>query len=149
MGDAAMILNRQDRVSIHVEGLSRFWRRVRKELKFGRRNATVCFVTDVEITRLNRTYRAKRKATDVLSFPFEEGKKSRLRKTDAGKYLGDIAIAPAVAMRNAPRFGRTLDEELRILMLHGALHLLGYDHEADDGEMDRREVRLRTRLGLR
>lgn len=64
------------------------------------------------------------------------------------RYLGDIAIAPAVALRNALRFGRAFDYEMRILILHGILHLLGYDHETDSGQMDRRENRLRRELGL-
>jgi probable rRNA maturation factor len=63
-------------------------------------------------------------------------------------YLGDIAIAPAVARRNAIRFGRTFDQEMRILILHGILHLMGYDHETDQGQMERREIRLRRDLGL-
>lgn len=63
-------------------------------------------------------------------------------------YLGDIAIAPAVARRNALRFGRTFESEMRILILHGMLHLLGYDHETDAGQMDRKERRLRRALGL-
>jgi probable rRNA maturation factor len=63
-------------------------------------------------------------------------------------YLGDIAIAPAVARRNALRVGRAFDHEMRILILHGILHLLGYDHETDTGQMDRREKRLRRELGL-
>jgi rRNA maturation RNase YbeY len=66
----------------------------------------------------------------------------------SASYLGDIAIAPGVALRNARRFGRTLPEELRILILHGVLHLMGHDHETDNGEMDRRETRLRRQLGL-
>ncbi len=66
----------------------------------------------------------------------------------SASYLGDIAIAPAVARRNARRFGRTFDDEMRILILHGILHLMGYDHETDTGEMDRREQRLRRALGL-
>jgi probable rRNA maturation factor len=66
----------------------------------------------------------------------------------SGKYFGDIAIAPAVARRNARRFGRTFDNEMRILILHGILHLMGYDHEADDGQMERRENRLRRELKL-
>lgn len=66
----------------------------------------------------------------------------------ASEYLGDIAIAPGVARRNARRFGRRFGQELRILMLHGALHLLGYDHERDHGEMERLERRVRRRLGL-
>jgi len=68
--------------------------------------------------------------------------------TSSASYLGDIAIAPAVARRNARRFGRTLNDELRILILHGILHLMGYDHETDNGEMERREQRLRRALGL-
>ena len=63
-------------------------------------------------------------------------------------YLGDIAICPAVARRNARRLGRTLDGEMRILILHGILHLMGYDHERDTGQMERRERRLRRALGL-
>ena len=62
--------------------------------------------------------------------------------------LGDIAIAPAVAKRNAQNYGRSFPTELKILILHGALHLLGYDHEADRGEMGRTEKQLRRRLGL-
>ncbi|HEV2489898.1 MAG TPA: rRNA maturation RNase YbeY [Candidatus Acidoferrales bacterium] len=65
-----------------------------------------------------------------------------------GSYLGDIAIAPAVARRNARLTGRSLDDELRVLILHGVLHLLGYDHETDDGKMARLELRLRRRLGI-
>jgi probable rRNA maturation factor len=63
-------------------------------------------------------------------------------------YLGDVAIAPAVARGNARRLGRTLDGEMKILILHGMLHLLGYDHETDHGQMERRERRLRCVLGL-
>ena len=72
----------------------------------------------------------------------------RLRLKMLPGYLGDIAIAPAVARRNALRFGRAFDHEMRILILHGILHLLGYDHETDAGQMDRREHRLRRDLGL-
>jgi probable rRNA maturation factor len=63
-------------------------------------------------------------------------------------YLGDIAIAPEVARRNAKKFGRSLGDEMRILILHGILHLMGYDHETDTGQMERREKRLRRELGL-
>jgi len=66
----------------------------------------------------------------------------------AGRYLGDIAISPATARRYAKKNGRSLAAELRILMLHGVLHLLGYDHESDRGEMDRLEAKLRRRFGL-
>ena len=81
----------------------------------------------------------------------------RVRKDDlldaaaanhSAQYIGDIAIAPAVAKRNASRFGRSFDDEMRILILHGILHLMGYDHEADDGQMERRENKLRRELRL-
>jgi probable rRNA maturation factor len=149
-----MILNRQRRVPIQPTGLSRFLARVRRELKLGRRKVTICLMNDAEIAGLNSRFRGKRKPTDVLSFPAEalnsNGRKGRhrLAKRASGNYLGDIAISPAAARRNARRYGRTLDEELRVLMLHGVLHLLGYDHEADNGQMDRAETRLRRRLGL-
>ena len=66
----------------------------------------------------------------------------------SASYLGDIAIAPVVARENARRLGRTLNDELRVLILHGILHLVGYDHETDNGEMERRELRLRRTLGI-
>jgi len=65
-----------------------------------------------------------------------------------GECLGDIAISPATARRYAKKNGRKLSSELRVLILHGVLHLLGYDHETDRGEMDRVERKLRRRLGL-
>jgi len=101
------------------------------------RTATVAvsLVSDVEIARLNRTYRGKHGATDVLSFP-------------AGGRGGDIAISPAAARRNARADGRAVNQELRVLILHGVLHLAGYDHETDQGQMERREHQLRRRLGI-
>jgi probable rRNA maturation factor len=120
-------------------------------------SVTVCLVTNSEIAKWNRAYRHKVGPTDVLSFPVEEEaapavRRSRLhRKAKRGRatdYLGDIAIAPAVARRNARRFGRSFSEEMRILILHGLLHLIGYDHETDTGQMDRRERRLRRELGI-
>jgi len=88
------------------------------------------------LRRLNRDYRGKDRPTDVLSFPgggAEEG-------------LGDVVISVETAERNARALGRTLPQELDVLALHGFLHVLGYDHEADDGTMDRLERRLRKRI---
>jgi probable rRNA maturation factor len=88
----------------------------------------------------------------VLSFPEERPRKpgtlAQQVKKAQGKFLGDIAIAPGVARRNAKELGRTLPDELKALILHGVLHLLGYDHETDRGEMERIEIRLRRRLGI-
>jgi len=88
------------------------------------------------LRRLNRDYRGKDRPTDVLSFPGDGG--------EAG--LGDVVVSVETAERNARALGRTLPQELDVLALHGFLHVLGYDHEADDGTMDRLERRLRKRI---
>ena len=165
-----MILNQQRRVRVSISGLEKFLAAARKRLRLAPRSLTVALVTDSQITRWNRAYRGKNRPTDVLSFPADvfpaepattrkhrqprpaRGRRaprlSAFRTASASQYLGDIAIAPAVARRNAQRFGRAFDHEMRILILHGILHLLGYDHETDMGQMDRRENRLRRDLGL-
>lgn len=148
-----MILNRQRSVRLPLRALELFLRRVRRELALGKAHVTVCLVSDAEIAGMNQRFRKKHGPTDVLSFPAVMRRKPlRLRPTLVavadGESLGDIAIAPGVAKRNAKNYGRTLLGELKILILHGVLHLLGYDHEADRGEMDRTEKRLRRRLGL-
>jgi probable rRNA maturation factor len=91
---------------------------------------------DGAVRTLNARYRGKDKATDVLSFPGPGGSEG----------LGDIVISVETAERNARDLGRTLAQELDILALHGFLHVLGYDHETDDGTMERTERRLRRRL---
>jgi probable rRNA maturation factor len=91
---------------------------------------------DRAVRALNARYRGKDKPTDVLSFPGPGG--------EAG--LGDIVISVDTAARHAREYGRTLPQELDVLALHGFLHVLGYDHETDDGTMDRLEKRLRRRL---
>ncbi len=104
------------------------------------------------MARLNETYRNKKGTTDVLSFPAEARQRPGTLETHLqkvrGRQLGDIAISPAVAKQNAKLYKRRLPEELQILILHGLLHLLGYDHEKDRGEMNRVEMRLRRRLGI-
>ena len=92
---------------------------------------------------LNQTFRKKHGPTDVLSFPANGP-----RPAQAAEYIGDIAISPETARRNARRFSRSLPVEMRILILHGMIHLAGFDHESDHGEMDRLERRLRKRLGV-
>jgi probable rRNA maturation factor len=94
-----------------------------------------CLITsDRELRRLNRRFRGKNYATDVLSFPMDGG--------------GEIAISLDRAMEQAREYGHAVADEVRILMLHGVLHLAGMDHETDSGEMARAEVRWRRRLGL-
>ena len=124
--------------------LDQFSQRALRQLELKSDSANVAFVSDAEITRLNKIYRKKNKPTDVLSFPAQTSPK----RPNRNKFLGDIAIAPAVARRYAKKNGRTLENEICILILHGILHLLGYDHETDQGQMDRIEHRLRRKLGL-
>jgi probable rRNA maturation factor len=148
-----MILNRQRTARLSRRPLESFLRRVWDELGLEGTEATICLVSDAEIARMNATFRGKKAPTDVLSFPAtEERRPLRINRVRRGPikegYLGDVAISPAMAGRNAKTYGRTLGNEIRILMLHGVLHLLGYDHETDRGEMDRLERKLRLRLGL-
>ena len=106
-------------------------------------SVAIALVTDAKIARLNKTYRKKNKSTDVLSFPAQSAK-----RPNKNKFLGDIAIAPATARRYAKKNGRMLESEICVLILHGILHLLGYDHETDRGQMDRVEQKLRRKLGI-
>jgi probable rRNA maturation factor len=101
---------------------------------------TVLLTTDREIRRLNRQFRGKDKATDVLSFPADV--------PGPEKIAGDLAISVARARCQSVEQGHPLRTELKVLILHGLLHLAGYDHEIDTGQMERRERLLRGRLGL-
>jgi probable rRNA maturation factor len=164
-----MILNRQRRVRVSVQELERFLARARRALGIPADALTVCLVENAEIARWNQAYRGKKGPTDVLSFPADGALPMQMKRTGRGRisprkglrpsrsrafsvisnhYLGDIAIAPAVARQNSRRFGCTFSAEMRILILHGILHLMGYDHETDEGRMDRRERRLRRQMGL-
>jgi len=93
---------------------------------------------DAELRRLNKRFRGKNSTTDVLSFPSAGG----------NVFAGDVAISADRARAQATEHGHSIDDELRILMLHGALHLKGMDHETDSGKMARAETRWRKRLGL-
>lgn len=111
---------------------------------------TVAIVSDGRMQSLNRTFRGKDYATDVLSFPSEPADAHVAATRPKGaRFLGDVVIAGGVAARQAGEAGHPLRTELRILALHGLLHLLGYDHETDDGAMARLEARLRKKAGLR
>jgi probable rRNA maturation factor len=141
-----MVLNRQRRVRVALAPLLEFCERARRELGFPQESVTIQLLSDPAIARLNRRFRGKRGPTDVLSFP-AAARRANSRSRPQG-YLGDIAISPETARRNARRFSRDVPTELRILLLHGMIHLAGYDHESDTGQMDRMERRMRRRLGL-
>ena len=112
----------------------------------------MAFVSDAEIAQWNEEFRNKKGPTDVLSFPATAGARHNVagkqKSASTGEILGDIAIAPETARRYARKNGRTLNRELRVLMLHGVLHLMGYDHESDAGQMNRIEQKLRRKLGI-
>jgi probable rRNA maturation factor len=108
-----------------------------------RGEVSVLLTTDDGIRGLNRRFRKKNKATDVLSFPVVDSGHGL-----AGDLAGDLAISVETAARQAREQGHKLSVELRVLMLHGLLHLAGLDHETDDGAMARKERRLRAKLGL-
>jgi len=117
--------------------LSAFLEELSQRVTRGR--SIACLIADdAELRRLNHAFRRKNYATDVLSFPSVKG----------NGHAGDVAISIDRARAQAIEYGHSLSDELRILMLHGALHLAGMDHEKDSGEMARAEARWRKRFGL-
>jgi len=104
---------------------------------------SILLTGDERIRELNRQFRKKDKPTDVLSFPAVEWGEGHYKQ-----HLGDLAISLDTAARQAEAFGHSLAAEVKILILHGTLHLAGYDHEQDEGEMARVEARLRKELDL-
>jgi probable rRNA maturation factor len=150
-----MILNQQREVRVARRPLESFLRRVKRELGLSQSDVTVCLISDKAMARLNQDFRKKKGPTDVLSFPsvvrskpVQLRRKSNATNSMDRESIGDIAISPATARRYAKNNGRHLASELRVLILHGVLHLLGYDHETDRGEMDQIEQKLRKRFGL-
>lgn len=124
-----------DRADAAARGLGPWLKKISPATAKG--DLCIALVSDRRMRALNRQFRGKDYATDVLSFP-----------SDDRGFLGDIVIATGVAARQAREAGHPLRTELRVLSLHGLLHLLGYDHEADDGKMARVEARLRRKAGL-
>ncbi|MEY4636427.1 MAG: Endoribonuclease YbeY [Acidobacteriota bacterium] len=107
-----------------------------------RGDVSIAVVSDRRMRALNRQFRGQDAATDVLSFP-------ATHVPGVSSFLGDIVIAAGVAARQAREAGHPVSTELRVLALHGLLHLLGYDHDTDGGKMARAEARLRKKAGLR
>jgi probable rRNA maturation factor len=134
-GDIALLFHITQR--LRRPELRRFLEDLTRRITRGR--AISCLITDdTEIRRLNRRFRNKNSATDVLSFPSGE----------SNGFAGDLCISIDRAKAQAAQHGHSVEDELRILMLHGALHLTGLDHESDSGEMAKAEARWRKRLGL-
>lgn len=136
--EGSSILFRRPAADLRPRALAGYARKLEREIAQGR--AFECLITgDAELRKLNRQFRGKDEATDVLSFPAEAGRRAP---------LGSLAISMARARAQARRFGHSAEIEVRVLMLHGLLHLLGYDHETDAGRMARAEKRWRVALGL-
>ena len=133
---------------VSARGLARWLERVAPARARG--SVSVALVADARVRALNRRYRRRNRTTDVLSFPNSaDGSSPRLPDPQRAPYLGDIVIARGIARRQAEAAGHSEDTELRVLALHGLLHLLGYDHERDGGTMARAERALRLKGGLR
>ena len=137
---APRLIHRQRMISADWREVKEFLSRLPVALV--RSSYSVCLLSDRAIRRYNQRYRQKNEATDVLSFPMGP------LQVGEEDYLGDILISVETAQRNAARLGLRLEDEIKLLILHGLLHLLGQDHERDSGQMARNERRWAVRLGL-
>jgi len=138
------IINRQRKFPIAAARWETFAAKALKALPVKNANATVVFVSNRAMAELNRRWRGKRGTTDVLSFAAAQ---DRFEKSE-GLNLGDVVISVEQAARQAKENKLSLNTEVAQLILHGLLHLCGYDHATDKGEMNRLELRLRKRLDI-
>ena len=138
------VVNRQRKVTLDLPRWEKFTATTLGVLPASGSGVTVAFVSDRMMRDLNRRWRGKTGTTDVLSFPAEQ---DEFEKSE-GPTLGDVVISVDQAARQAAENKLTMDEELAQLILHGLLHLCGYDHSTDNGEMNQLELRLRRRLGI-
>ena len=142
MNDPPVILNRQRKHKVSVARLRQFAKLLLQKLCLDGDNFTIVLVSDRAIRMLNRTFRNYDEATDVLSFPVPCEDPRHLDKVG----LGDMIISVETARRQAFARHHSLQTELHVLVIHGLLHLLGYDHETDRGEMRRKELKLQREL---
>lgn len=139
---SVVVINRQRSQRVDRSRLLAFMRRVLELIPAEEASEfAICLVSDRKMREFNRRYRHRDTPTDVLSFATDDP-----GEVPGDRYLGDIAISVETAVRQAQQRGHSLDRELEILALHGYLHLLGYDHERDAGEMMRLQRRLERKL---
>ena len=150
---ATEVVNRQRRVHIDRGRIAQVADQALEAAGRPGAGITVAFVRDAVIRRLNRDYRGKDISTDVLSFPADEDLTSAAGLAQTGQvnagprdYLGDVVISADTAISQAQESRYSFEREVSELVIHGVLHLCGYDHETDRGEMNRMELRLRRRL---
>ena len=138
------IINRQRSKPINARQLRELGERALRTIGSSKQTATVVFVGDAAIRKLNKQFRGKDQVTDVLSFPNE----AEMFEAENQSQLGEVVIAVERAATQAKQNGLTFSNEVAQLILHGLLHLCGYDHETDNGEMNRLELKLRKKLGI-
>jgi probable rRNA maturation factor len=138
------IINNQRKFKLDWQRFQEFSENaLRKIPETANKSASVVFVSDRKMRELNKQFRGKNSTTDVLSFPFEAD------EFDSGEdFLGDIVISIEQAARQSEENGLSLETEIKQLILHGILHLCGYDHETDSGEMNRLELEYRDKLKI-
>ena len=143
-----MIVNLQRKLKLDAKSFEPFLSRLTEFVSEAEGGSfSVAFISDRRMKELNGFFRGKDTSTDVLSFPHETDSFEQ-QDGDSQNYLGDIVISAEQAQRQARDNKLTLDDEIRQLILHGLLHLCGYDHETDDGEMNKRELELRRQLKI-
>jgi probable rRNA maturation factor len=138
------VVNRQRKLPLDCQRWQTFVEKAWRVIPSDADGVTVAFVSDRAMRELNRLWRHKQGTTDVLSFPIEQDEFEKGEDSS----LGDVVISVEQAARQAKDNGLTLEQEIAQLILHGLLHLCGYDHATDDGEMNRIELRLRRKLGI-
>ena len=138
------IINNQRKIKLDWEIFQNFTENAVGQIhETENKTPAVAFVSDRRMRALNNEFRGKNQTTDVLSFPFEADEFDT-----EDDFLGDIVISLEQAQKQAAENALDLDTEVKQLILHGILHLCGYDHETDDGEMNRRELELREILNI-
>lgn len=138
------VFNTQRKIHIEIDAVREFAAAITLKIpEAADKEFSIAFISDRRMKQLNELFRGKDSTTDVLSFPHEPD------EFDPDKNnLGDIVISVEQAQKQAQESGLTLENEIKQLILHGLLHLCGYDHETDDGEMNARELELREKLGI-
>ena len=142
----SQVINNQRKITLDSQAFRNFLENILQTIpEISNKSATVAFISDRRMKELNNFFRGKNSTTDVLSFPHES---DTFAEADDKDFLGDIVISAEQAERQAKENGLTLENEIQQLILHGVLHLCGYDHETDSGEMNRLELKLRKKLGI-
>lgn len=146
------IINRQRKIAIDIEKLKKDAQHILEIIKYPDFDLGILLTNNKTIRNYNKTYRSKDKATDILSFSHhpghEAGKKIKVLNDD-DKNLGDLIISPEYVVKEAEKYNVSFNERMRILLVHGVCHLLGYDHELDEDwrRMRAKEAYILSKLG--